>query len=509
MMRLSLSSPQAIRSKQSRRLPKHDGRSNRMTHKSNASTIARRGGRARTSQSRKPTISPARTLAQQLLDATLGQGNTLLEALAASGEERYDPRDRALAREIALGTCRTLGRIRFVLDHFAPRWDKFPPAIQRILELSIYQLLYLERVPAYAIINDAVELARANRLGGLAKAVNGILRNIERNRADVCFPKAEDNLLKYLTVSQSHPHWLVERWIQLWGEERCRALCEFNNARAPLSLRARSTGDSETPPDSIVDAAIQKLAEMGKAAKADNRFPARIVLDMGEESEPELARNPAWAAQDGASQLVSLLAAPKPGERIWDVCAAPGGKTLHLADLTRGRCEILATDRSPVRLERLRLSMRERGVSCVRSEVLDVLTPPIHLHDTELYDIALVDAPCSGWGTFRRHPDLRWRLRQSDGHRLGDQASAMLNNVCDWVKPAGTLIYSTCTLSPEENEETITRFLRAHPEFETESARDYVPPAFREAVTSEGWLSIFPSDWELDGVFAARLRKRG
>lgn len=441
------------------------------------------------------SVSPARTLALQWLHRCLSEGDTLLDAMneRPSG---LDPRDLSLAREIASGTCRTLGPVRFYLKAAAPRWENFPPMVQRCLEMSIYQLRDLDRVPAYAVISDAVQLVRINRFGGLTKAVNGILRTVDRNPSIAATPETGGASVHQMAVEFSHPEWLVVRWNALWGDKATRALCQFNTTRAPLSLRLR-------PP---VEASLQELSRQEIPFERDERFPDRVCVPPDTDWNPGWFSSPHWSIQDGAAMLVVKAMGVQPGMQVWDVCAAPGGKSLAMADVLQGNGHVLATDRSSQRLTRLDERIADLGISGITTQTLDALKPK-GLPDTH-FDLVLIDVPCSGWGTFRKHPDLRWRLKRDDSRRLAKQALVFLQNVCKTVKPGGCLVYSTCTLSPEENQSVVESFLARNNQFETKSIRDEVPPAFLEAVTKEGWLEVHPARWALDGAFAARLQRK-
>lgn len=440
---------------------------------------------------REPSISPARRAAYQLLSSCLTEKATLLDALDEFSLDAAGGPDAALAREIALGTCRWLGRLRHALMRFVRNWEGLPPPVHRILELSAYQLLFLDRVPAYAILSDAVDMTRWQRCGGLAKTVNGILRNLDRNRGDIRYPDVESDLPGFLSVTQSHPRWLANRWLGCFGDDDTRRLCVFNNERAPLSMRLRDR-----------EAALAWLQSNEIKYTLDERFGDRVELAS---PPPGCFDQTFWLAQDGAAMLASACAGARPGHLIWDVCAAPGGKTFALADRLQQQGEIVASDRSAARLERLDAQLERLGLDIVRSRVFDLLRDRLDF-DRE-FDIVLVDAPCTGWGAFRRRPDLRWRLEAGDEARLAKDAGVMLRRCADAVKPGGALVYSTCTLSPLENRGVIERFLNERSDFAIEPPTDDLPPAFRTAVDSHGAMNLFAPDWQLDGAFAARLRR--
>ncbi|MBZ0258159.1 16S rRNA (cytosine(967)-C(5))-methyltransferase RsmB [bacterium] len=437
--------------------------------------------------------SPARSAALQLLDACLTHDETMMDALDEIDEPDIDKRDAALAREIALGTCRRLGAVRFAIRRLAKNFENFPGAVQRILELSAYQLLFLDRTPAYAVVSDAVELTRAARCGGLSKAVNGILRNLDRQKDEIEFPQPQPDLQSYLSITESHPTWLIEQWRALMGEDKTRELCEYNNTRAALSLRLRDR-----------EAALKALDDLGVAYTLDERFGDRVEI----ESSPDASifEQPLWAAQDGAAQLAAACVGAQPGMRIWDVCSAPGGKTFFMADRLNNDGKIIAGDRSRRRLSRLTRLQAKFGLSCIETHVLDVLSKPVHFD--EPFDAVMLDAPCTGWGAFRRRPDLRWRLHPADSKRLAETSLEMLERACVAVKNGGVLVYSTCTLSHDENSGVVQAFLQRHSDFAPETVAPHLPPAFAEAVNPDGALELFPPQWGLDGAFAARLKKK-
>ena len=437
--------------------------------------------------------SPARSAALQLLDACLTHDETMMDALDEIEDPDIDKRDAALAREIALGTCRRLGAVRFAIRRLAKDFENFPGAVQRILEMSAYQLLFLDRTPAYAVVSDAVELARAARCGGLSKAVNGILRNLDRQKSDIEFPKPQPDLQSYLAITQSHPTWLIEKWRGQFGEKKARELCEYNNTRAPLSLRLRDR-----------DAALKALEDQGVPFTLDERFGDRV--DISTHTASSLFEQSHWTAQDGAAQLASACVGAAPGMRIWDVCSAPGGKTFFMADRMNNEGKIIAGDRSRRRLSRLTRLQAQLGLSCIEPHALDVLSKPVNFD--EPFDAVLVDAPCTGWGAFRRRPDLRWRLNPADAQRLAETSLELLHRTCGAVKNGGVLVYSTCTLSREENTGVVEAFLQSHAEFERESVGPFLPPAFADAVHSNGALELFPPQWGLDGAFAMRLKRK-
>ncbi len=441
-------------------------------------------------------ISPARLNAVSAIEQILTHKRKLDDVLPLLEESCRDGRDRGLAREIVSGTCRQLGWIDYVIKLYAKNFENFPSVIQRILESSTYQLLFLDRVPAYAVVSDAVELVRYHKGGKLSSAVNGILRNIERNKAEIPIPDRKRDFDTYLSVVHSHPKWFVKRCRQLWPNEEVESFLRYNNERAPLSLRVRK--DRKTVFECLLNHEI--------SSKVDERFEDIITVDSSFSPSRDFFDSTEWGIQDGAASLPARLLSDLSNGRIWDACAAPGGKTLQIADLLNKQCKIVATDCSENRLKRLHDRLERLEIACVETRQLDLLKekPPF---ESEMFDAILLDVPCSGWGTFRRNPDLRWHLQSRDSYKFGKQAYHFLEKAAPFAAVGGIIVYSTCTLSPEENEQVVEAFLDSHPHFEKQTVTRFLNEPFHKAVTPEGFLRIDPHRWNLDGAFAARLRR--
>ncbi len=442
----------------------------------------------------KPTVSPARVTALQIVEQVFDHEKTLLETLSSIESSCQKKEDRALAREIISGTCRWRGRLQAILERVAKDLEGLPKPVQRILEMSVYQLLYLDRVPSYAIISEAVNLTRRRGYKNQASVVNGVLRNVDRKRESFLDIQGK-RWSETLAVQESFPEWMIQDWERLWGRASTEAFCSFSNTVAPLSLRLRREKE-----------ALELLQREGISYKQDARIPGRIEIPQGVNFPHAWLRSPLWTVQDGASMLVPMMVAPEPGWKVWDVCAAPGGKSFFLADLMEDQGTIWASDRSRKRLGPLKDRQEHLGLSCIKTREMEVLEDSFPW-EREMFDAVLLDVPCTGWGTFRRHPDLRWRLRPGDTKRLGEMGIRMMERVCDYVKVGGRLVYSTCTLSPEENQEVVARFLEKHESFTLESRASCLPTAFGEAFHEEGWIEIFPPRWRMDGMFVACLQK--
>ncbi len=401
---------------------------------------------------------------------------------------RLEARERAWLQELVYGTLRLRGRLDHQLAAFVRgRLDGLDADVLDILRLGAYQLLEMDGVPAYAAVSQSVELARAAGAGRAAGLVNGVLQALRRGAASVTYPDPDADPVGYLTTAGSHPRWLVERWVERWGAEEASRLVEANNRRPGIYL---------TPAHGVAPGeAVQTLAAAGIAAEEVPGFPTSVRLEDPANPAAALEALPG-VVQDPAAASVVRYAAFPPGARVLDLSAAPGGKTIGLAS---SASYVVAADLSARRLRRVRSNVQRVGLAeRVGLVAADGRWPPFRPQQA-----VLLDAPCTGTGTLRRHPDGRWRLQPEDLTALAALQDALLNGVAPVVAPGGLLVYSTCSLEPEENEERVARFLADHEEFHLE------PPigAVEDSMLEAGMLTVLPQRHGVDGAFAARLRR--
>lgn len=453
-------------------------------------------------------VAPARREAYAILRA-VGTGRLDLPAALARARERLpDPRDRALAAEIATGTLRWRGAIDAVVAAFARGGiDRLDPEVLEILRLGAYQLLHLARVPPSAVVNDAVDLARAGGKRSAAGLVNAVLRRIDRERHALPLPPrpgvpganpAAD--LDYLSVTLSHPRWLVERWLARFGFHQVEAWLRFNNHPAPLTLRANTLAADR-------DEVARQLAGAGVETEPSRLAPDGLRVVRGNPLAPGVADARRFVVQDEASQLVASFTGAAAGDRALDACAAPGGKSLALAAAVGSRGLVVAADLRARRVALLAATLRESGASAVRVVRADAARP---LPFTAAFDVVLLDAPCSGLGTVRRDPEIRWRRAAADLPRLAAAQRLMLEQAAGAVRSGGRLVYATCSSEPEENEEVVDAFLGARPDFEPVAGSGTglgTGPA-AEAIDEAGHLRTWPFRHGLEAFFAAMLRRR-
>ncbi len=420
---------------------------------------------------------------------------------AALGRSSLAPVDRALVTALVQGTLRWRGRLDFVLSHVLDReLAKLEPAVRSALRLGAYQILFAERIPDRAAVDEMVRCVRA---GGLERAVgltNAVLRRLAAEGRAVPLPSLEEDPLGHLTHALSLPAWLAERWIERWGPAEAAALAAASNALPPRCVRAN--------PQRTTPAAL--LAEL--RARLPDAQPGQLApgaLLLGSRGDPRL--DPAFAEgrftlQDEASQLVVDLLDPQPGERVLDACAAPGTKATAAAERVGASGAVLALDRHARRLALAARDARRLGLGNLAIRECDVTSSLPEEVEGSRWDRVLVDAPCSGLGTLRRHPDLRWRLDPRDPETLGASQLAILRGAARALRPGGVLVYSVCTFEPEETDAVVEAFLAAAPDFRR-APRASLPAQLAPALDMEGSLRTLPHRHDTDGFFAVRLER--
>ncbi len=410
--------------------------------------------------------------------------------------------DRAFATDLVYGTLRWRGQIDFYLRHFVDQdLDKLEPLVATALRLGAYQLLFGQRIPPSAAVDQSVRCIRAAGVDRASGLVNAVLRRLDTERDTVELPTVDGDPQAYLTHVLSIPNWLAHRWIDQFGVADAVKLVEASNLIPPLTIRANSRLVER-------DELLERMRENFPEARACRYARDGIVL--GRAGNP--TRDPGFLAghftvQDEASQLVVGLLDPQPGERVLDVCAAPGGKTTAIAERVGPEGMTLAIDRHSRRLGLVRRAARRLQLAEILCVQRDVSRPIRDLVVGDGFDRVLVDAPCSGLGTLRRNPDARWRVRAGDPGRLAEVQISILSNAAAVVRPGGSLVFSTCTLMPEENEEIADSFLKKFPDFELAPAAT-APSEVRELVGPDGFLHCFPHIHDTDGFFAARFERR-
>jgi len=437
---------------------------------------------------------PARELALRVLIEYPGRGKPedLLQHLLAT----YDPErvERALATQLVSGTIKWRNKLDFVIKALSHRSRVVSPVVLNILRLSIYQLLFLDRVPAYGATNEAVKLAKKFGDSYQAGYVNAILRRYLREKDDIEFPDIYEDPIKHISVVYSHPAWLVRRWLQRYSEEEVIALALANNRIAPTGLRVNTLRGTSAEVQTM-------LAEDGvEMVGASLAGPDHVYVRGASPVEKLKAHQQGLVqVQDASSTLVGLVLDPEAGAVAIDLCSAPGGKATHVYELMGGKGMILANDVSLPRLLMVRENAARLGHKSLLYSVSDG-RKPAH----RCADFLLIDAPCTGLGVLARRWDLRWTKRENDVARMAAYQKDLLGAAIGIAKPGSVVVYSTCSIEPEENQGVVEAVLKAHKDAKLDDIGRFVPPA---VVYNEGMMQTLPHVHGVDGVFAARLRK--
>ena len=410
-----------------------------------------------------------------------------------------DPRDRGLATELVYGCTKYRGRLDWVINQFAkPKVEKMAPWIRNIIRLGLYQLIFLDKVPASAAINEAVKLAKKYGHQGTVKFVNGVLRNIQRNLDKIKYPNFETNPVEHLQVVYSHPYWMVKDWVERFGPQGALELCKYNNNPSPLWIRTNTLKNTRAE-------LKEKLALEGVETVESSRTTEGLRI-IGNVAIGQLSsfKQGLFTVQDESSILVGHSLIPKPGQVLLDVCSGPGGKTSHLAQLMENQGRILAFDVHEHRLKLIEETCDRLGIKIVETILHDARQ--LRAIIKEQADGILVDAPCSGLGVLGRRPDARWQKRPEDITELVKIQKAILNEVAPLVKSGGTLVYSTCTITFEENNQVVEDFLATHEEFYLD--KDLPKYLSLPNLGEEGWVQFLPHIHNIDGFFIARMEKK-
>jgi 16S rRNA (cytosine967-C5)-methyltransferase len=411
-------------------------------------------------------------------------------------------RDRALLTELVYGTLRWRGKIDARLNlHFRRSLADTDPFVRNLLRVASYQLLFLDKIPDYAAVNEAVQLAKAHGGNKVAGFVNAVLRNFLREKDSTAEPQPTNDWQAALANEHSHPQWLINKWLGYFGREGTEALMRANNEIAPLVLRVNSCKSSR-------EALLALLLKSGVSAVATRWSPVGIwVKSRSPVDQLPGFQEGLFQVQGEASQLVSYLLSPQKGERILDACAAPGGKTTHIAELMADTGEVIALDKSEKGIDKIRENAARLGLTSIRAAKADI-RHPLPAEFRSPYDRILVDAPCSALGTLRSHPEIKWHRNESDIKRLAHLQKHIIDQVVHYLKPGGVLVYSTCTLTKDENENVVEDFLEDHKEFVLDDAAGYLSGRASSLVRGSYYMAL-PHRHNTDGFFAARMRKVG
>tara|TARA_B100001123_G_scaffold437934_1_gene571682 strand:+ start:12646 stop:14001 length:1356 start_codon:yes stop_codon:yes gene_type:complete len=445
--------------------------------------------------------STVRHAALEILRKVQAQRLDLANAQAQIRPKLIDERDRTLVHEIVVGTLRWRAKLDFIIQKASSRsLNRIDVDLLDLLRLSAYQLLYLDRVPAYAVVYEAVSLAPELGKKSAAPFINAVLRTIARETASQQLPARPINaqqtdrsdVLDYLSITQSHPRWLMERWCDRYGADATIKWTVFNNAVAPISLRINT-----------LKCSTSRLTEELLACAVETRpstwSPHTLVVTRGNPQDTPLAAQGLFWLQDEASQIIGELVTAQPGSQILDVCAAPGGKALIAAMHMKDRGLVVAADVRPARTKLLASKFKEYRTQSTKVVRLDGRTLPF----PPVMQWVVVDAPCSGLGTLRRDPDIRWKRNVKDLAQFATLQTQLLQEATRVIEPGGRILYSTCSSEPEENEHVVRQFLERNPRFVIERPMN---PQIDPLIDEDGFVRTLPHRDGLEAFFAATLK---
>lgn len=418
---------------------------------------------------------------------------------------KLEGRERALATELAYGVTRRRATLDWAISQVATRpLEKMDPWVRNILREAVYQILYMDRIPHSAAVDQAVELAKQYGHAGLAKFVNGVLRNLIRRLPELKWPDEAAEPIRALAVKHSYPEWLVSHWLERFGRGEAVRLLEAGNQVPPLTVRVNRLKATR-------EEAAAALAEEGVRTEPTRHSPQGLIIrDLTSASwlyRLKAMKQGLITVQDESSMLAAAVVAPQPGWTVIDVAAAPGGKSTHLAELMDNQGHVIALDIHPHKVDLIEQNAARLGTTIVQAVCLDARRVGEMM--PERADAILCDLPCSGLGTLSRRPDARWRKSPEDVEALVPVQRAILESAAKALKPGGVLVYSTCTIQPAENEELVEAFVADHPEFRFDNIWGYLPESIAREGQAEGYVQLLPHVHGTDGFFIARMVKTG
>ena len=436
---------------------------------------------------------------------TLTRGKKTLDSILRNipQDDRYlSRRDRALFTAMVYGVLRWRSRLDHVIAHFSNTpIQKIEPAVLNILRLGLFQIIYLDRIPDSAAVNTSVEMTKQIGASRAVGFVNALLRRSAANYSNVHFPAFETDPVAYLSADQSLPGWLAQRWLKRYDKETILILCDKINSIPPITIR---TNTLKTTREQLT----LSLESEAERIESTTTAPDGIKLINPKRSIPDLPafKNGWFQVQDEAAQLVTLLLNPQPEESVLDACAGLGGKTAHIAQLMQNKGSVTAMDKDEKKLQQLDSEMQRLNIPIVHTHCHD-LNSALDKKKVDVFDRILLDAPCSGLGVLRRNPDIKWNSTEKSLKRHANMQKRFLETLAPMVKSNGVLVYSVCSIEPEENEAVIRAFLKNHPEFVIDKNPGKLPETMLSLIEPTTGFKTLPILNDMDGFFLTRLKR--
>lgn len=432
----------------------------------------------------------------EMIEKNQSYSNLLLNNSIKKNE--LDKKDVGLLTELTYGTLQRKMALDYYLSPFLAKNKKLESWVRQLLRLTIYQMVYLDKIPDRAAIYEAVEIAKRRGHKGISSLVNGVLRSMQREG----FPSfdAIEDPIERLSIRTSHPLWLVQRWVGQFGFEETKVMCEINLTAPIMTGRVNTTKISR-------DECLARLESEGFEVKGSLVVPEAILCLKGNLAHSDAFKTGLLTIQDESSMLVGLALGVNNQQKVLDACAAPGGKSTHIAEKMNGTGEVISLDLHEHKVKLIRENAKRLELSNIQAKTLDSRNVGEHF-EKESFDRILLDAPCTGLGVMRRKPDMKYTKKEEDLFQLQKIQKTLLESVSPLLKKGGILVYSTCTIDPEENQEVVESFLQQHPEYiRDETFMDRIPESIRSFVKN-GEMQILPQYFNSDGFYIACLRKQ-
>lgn len=427
-------------------------------------------------------------VAQILTD--IEKDDTYLQLALKKELDTLEAKDKGFANELIYGTIKWRLRLDYVLEQFSKTpVKKMKPFVRQLMRMSVYQILFLDKVPASAAINEAVKIMHKRKMSNLSGFVNGVLRNIDRNKSEITYPN--------LSVYYSIPEWIITRWMKYYGEMETKAICESLSQRARVCIRINTLKTTK-------DKVKALLSEEGITVLEEGFLPESLYIHApnGIHHSPSFKAG-LWTVQDESAMLVGHVLGPEKGDEILDVCSAPGGKTVHLAELMQNEGHIIGADIHEHKIELIEKNAKRLGASIVEGRLQDGMF--INEDWKEKFDKILLDAPCSGLGIIKRKPDIRYAKDEMAIRDINNIQRKLLKNAINYLKKDGILVYSTCTLTQEENQNMVEYALSLG--LQLDAIPYDMPACLKPYIKDNAYIEILPHVTDTDGFFMARFRK--
>lgn len=441
-------------------------------------------------------INPARSAAVRILNKTERSGayiDKLVDFELKNAE--LEKEDKGLLQELVYGVTRWKAKLDWILvGFFHGDFQKCFNYIKNAMRVGLYQLIVLDKIPDHAAIDASVEMVKRKQGKKTAGLVNGVLRNIARNKEKIRYPKKEDDYPFYISVMESHAKWMVVRWINRWGEEATIELMKANNLIPSPIIRVNTLKASV---EEIKNELTSNNIEFEQSKFLDESIIIKSPLKV---AQTDLFKSGKITIQDTSASLVGKLASPKEDWDVFDACAAPGGKTTHLAQIMNNKGSIKSADKFEAKIGLISENIERLGITNVDTEAIDLY----EYSPKKKFDLVLLDVPCSGHGTIRHKPDIKWSSEREQITKLLKIQTKMIQKASELVKPGGVLVYSTCTIEFEENDGIIEKFLKNNPDWKLDKAQNYLDESL---CTENGYMQTLPHIHNCDGAFGARLIK--